>query len=735
VGKPVSQDRRWWLVAALLAVVTVGCYAKAFSHDFVAMDDDAYITKNRNVLQGLTISSISWAWTSTQAANWHPLTWMSHQLDVELYGVSAGGHHVTSILLHAMNVVMLLGALRALTGDLWRSAMVAALFALHPMHVESVAWVSERKDVLSTFFIFSAMWAYASYVRSTKQLATQRYVLVVVLFILSLCAKQMYVTFPAVLLLMDYWPLNRKALGAKQLIVEKLPLFALSIVAGAITIYAQNTGGAMAGVEMLDAGHRLSNAVVSIATYIIKLAWPTQLIPFYPFPKLIHTWQIAGAVIFLVVLSAAAGHVVKHRPVFLIGWLWFLGTLAPVIGILQVGSQAMADRFTYFPSIGLFIALAWGLPASLVKTHARMIAAAACIVLTVLGILTWHQTAKWRDTITLFTYTINVSPDNYFDHINLATEYDKINDLDKALYHINLTLKSKPAYAEAHVKKGEVLQEQGHLAMADKCAQQAIKFKPKLPSAHHLLAKLLIERKQYTRALTHIQLTIDDDHEKASAYNTQGNALDRMGRALDAVSAYRRAVELDPDNIGFAFNLGVCLTKIKKYPSAVSTLQQVAKAQPNNFEAQLYLAISLDKTGRHEQSLSHYLQVIELQPGHVLARANLCSLLFNQKQYTQSAAHMQKAISLDPDNADYHLHLARIMEKRDRPIDALEQYRETIRLNPKSAQAHNALGALFGRSGNIKRAIHYFNEALRLKPNYPHTKRNLERAQKILHQP
>ncbi len=444
--------RSLFLALALAAAVII-VYWPVLGHPFVEFDDPDYVTENAQVQQGLTWSGIVWALKSVDAANWHPITWLSHMLDVTFYHLNPRGHHWTSILLHAANSALLFWLLRACTGSLWRSAVAAALFGLHPLRVESVAWVAERKDVLSGFFALLTLWAYAKYYKLKEQQSDQQsrwYGLAVLFFALGLMSKSMLVTLPFVLLLLDIWPLKRfsdlriavsntppnssafnkmkagigtLARGAKPLVIEKIPFFALSAASCVITLYAQGRGGAVAQLQDLSLLDRAANAAVSVARYLGKIIWPANLAVFYPHPRHWPAWQVAGAALGILLITWSVARGLRRAPHLAVGWLWFLGMLIPVIGLVQVGSQSMADRYTYLPSIGLTIAAVWGL-FYLTKSRppARVAAMAAAVAVMVLcGFASRAQTKHWRSASALFEHAATVTEGNYVAHTAFAS--------------------------------------------------------------------------------------------------------------------------------------------------------------------------------------------------------------------------------------------------------------------------------------------------------------------------
>lgn len=431
------------LLSAALALLTLAAWLPALRNGFVNLDDGLYVTGNPQVQKGITRAGVAWALTANVANNWHPLTLLSHMLDCQLFGLDPAGHHAMSLLLHLADVLLLFAVLARMTGALWRSAAVAALFAVHPLHVESVAWAAERKDVLSALFWILAMGAWTSYARRPS---LGRYLLVVLLMALGLAAKPMVVTLPFALLLLDVWPLERLGLGWKRLMAEKLPLLALSVAASLATLRYQRTS--LAPLELVPWSLRLANAAVSYAAYLGKLLLPRNLAVFYPIPLAIPAWQAAGSAALLAALTALAVWKVRQAPWLLVGWLWFLGTLVPVIGLVQVGRQAMADRYTYLPSIGLFLAIVWGI-SELLRERRAVLAAASAVAIALLAAGTWMQVGYWKDSLVLYRHALAVTRDNYVAHVGLAKALAAEKDWAGAAEQYRAALALRPGLIEA----------------------------------------------------------------------------------------------------------------------------------------------------------------------------------------------------------------------------------------------------------------------------------------------
>jgi hypothetical protein len=475
--------RRRWLVTLLLTAVTVAVYAQTTRHDFVGYDDNYYVVNNPIVRSGVTLDGAHWAFTTGYGSTWQPLTWLSLMLDAQLSQVKPAWFHWTNLILHIINTLLLFEILRATTGKLWCSAFAAALFAVHPLHVESVAWVAARKDVLSTFF---GLWAIATHVTYAERGGAARYAGVVALMVLSLMSKPMFVSLPLMLLLMDAWPLGRlrDLASARRLVVEKLPLLGISVGASFVTFLAESAGGAIAGVDELSIVQRCANGLVSYVRYLGKTLWPVDLSVLYPHPYIAGSgaqpwalWQIAGSALLLLAISGAV-YLARRRGYVVFGWLWFLVTSLPVIGIVQFGEHAMADRFTYVPLIGLFVLLAWS-GADLVRWWRVPEFAVTWVgtgVVAVLALVAWHQTAHWKDSETLFARAIAVTPNNSIMQYNYANSIKWRGDLDGAIRHYRLVIALNPDNADAHYNLGNTLASLGRLDEAIEHYQEAFRI-------------------------------------------------------------------------------------------------------------------------------------------------------------------------------------------------------------------------------------------------------------------
>jgi Flp pilus assembly protein TadD len=569
----------------LLAVITLVLYNPVNRHPFVNYDDDRYVTENVHILQGLTADTFTWALTSTDQANWHPLTWMSHALDVSLFRLNPAGHHFTSILIHATNAILLYLLLMWATGRLGPSLFVAALFAIHPINVESVAWIAERKNVLSTTFFFLALWAYGWYAQKP---GWKRYLAVFVLFAAGLASKPMVITLPFVLLLLDYWPLKR-VVPWSRLAIEKLPLFALSAASAMITMKAQQASGAVRSTDEFSFGIRLANATYAYAMYLWKMIWPAKLAPLYPHPgNTLAAWQVTLAAATLIVITAIVWRF-RAKKYLLVGWFWFLGTLVPVIGLVQVGQAAMADRYAYIPLIGIFVMIAFAIDEwASSKQLAFWPAFAAAIALLALGVVTHRQIGYWQTSYDLWSHTLAVTTNNFIAEDNLAGALILQDKVEEAYPHFQAAAHINPKDPMSHSNLGAYYETHNRLSEAITQYEAAVS----LTSDPGLLAQTYANLGSTYRALG------DDDQAKKNfdeslrlnsnqfnAWLGLGLLAQKQGKLGEAITDLSRSVELQPTAQAY-LELGRMLTQTGHIPEAIDAYQQALKISPDLAAAQ-----------------------------------------------------------------------------------------------------------------------------------------------------
>jgi tetratricopeptide (TPR) repeat protein len=653
-----------WGIALALAVAVLAVYGRSWSGQFhfVNFDDDQYVTGNSRVRGGLTADGVVWALTTLDAYNWHPLTWLSLQLDAELFGTSATGCHRTNTLLHAANTALLFGLLLRLTGALWRSAAVAALFGLHPTHVESVAWVTERKDVLSTLFWLLTTAAYAWYARRP---AAGRYLLVLVPFALGLMSKPMLVTLPATLLLLDYWPLRRwppeegrpaeqpprpayAPASLRRLVIEKLPLFALALASVPLTFRAQSE--IVWTLGQFPVPVRVANALVSYVKYLGMTLWPVDLAAFYPHPRdTLPWWQPVGAGVLLTAVTGAVLWAGRARRYLVVGWLWYLGTLVPVIGLVQVGLQGMADRYLYVPSIGLFLMAAWGMADLRPRGSPRAAAAALTVAaLAACLVLTWRQVGYWRDSETLWRHALAATgdtvaaheklglaladkgqPEEAVEHLqaavrleprdvqasrNLGFVLERLGRRDEAAVEFERVLQLAPGSATAHLHLGRIRRRQGRHEDAVRLFDAALRLEPTSSEARVELAAALADSGEFTRAREQLDVLLRHEPDSPTLHNVLGILFRRQGQLTEAVASFDRALALRPSLPEAWNNKGLVLETLGRLPDAVTCLERAVELDPQQQGYRLNLAHALYESGNHGPAAKHYAAAFRISP-------------------------------------------------------------------------------------------------------------------------
>ena len=625
------NKKYFYMICLFLVIATLAVYWQVLNNDFVIYDDDKYVTENTHVHKGVTFDSLTWAFTSSHASNWHPLTWISHMIDYQLYGLNARGHHLTSLLFHVANTLLLFLILVRMTGTLWQSSFVAALFALHPLHVESVAWVAERKDVLSTFFMMLTVWAYILYVKKRE---IKGYLLVVLFFVLGLMSKPMLVPLPFILLLLDFWPLGRLCLlrdtknvatgqhtneraDIFRLVLEKAPFFALAVGSSIVTFIVQERGGAMEIAKTYSIQTRIINAFVAYTEYIVDMIWPVKLALLYPHPgNSLQLWKGVVAGFALVLITILVIRKARRIPYLAVGWLWYIVTLIPVIGIVQVGSQAMADRYTYVTLIGLFIIIAWGANDLLSKWRHRKIwlSTLAAIILPVLIVLTWKQVQYWENGITLFKHTLRHTSNNYVIHNNLGIVLREQGRTEEAIKHYLQALRSNPDYALAHYNLSNAYAEQGKNKKVIEACKHAIRIKPDYADAHYNLGVAYGGSGKYEEAVEAFKQVIRIDSNYLQAHYNLGGVYAGLGKYRDAIEAFQQVIRIDPDYALVRNNLGIAYGALGRYKEAAEAFQQAIRIDPDDADAHLSLGIAYLSLNDRGSALEQYKILKSLDP-------------------------------------------------------------------------------------------------------------------------
>jgi tetratricopeptide (TPR) repeat protein len=716
-----------------LAVVTLAVFWPVTHYEFVNYDDTDFITANPTVQAGVTARGLQYALRAEVARNWHPVTIVSHMLDCQFFRLNAGRHHLTSLLLHAANSLLLFYLLQRMTGALWRSALVAALFAWHPLHVESVAWIAERKDVLSTLFWWLAILAYVGYVSALKVAGPRPrlfYGLALVLFALALMSKPMVVTLPFVLLLLDFWPLERlqfrprrtpalkeaatkskaratppavnpasNAVSPWRLILEKVPFFALSAMVCAITFAVQKHGGAMLDATNRPLSSRIDNALISYVRYPAKMIWPENLAALYLRNAGWPAWQVAGAAVLLLAVTAWVVAQGRTRPWLAFGWFWYLGVLVPVIGLVQVGMQTMADRYTYVPLVGLFLILIWGAAdlAVILRAPRFLAGVAAALALTMCLLLTARQITWWKDSETLFKRMIDVTDDNYIARYNLGNFYSRQKQFDLAISNYQAALAAQPAYADAH----------------------------------NNLAGLFLDQKRYDEAIPHYREALRLKPQFVSYFNLANALADTASARHDtnlfaqAVGAYQQALQLEPDSSEAHDNFGLTWQAQNQDSEAIAEFQAAVRINPKFELAHFNLANALSRVGRLDEAIAHYETAARLNPARAESfnGAGVCYALRGKME--AAARQFERVIQLNPGDAGAYGNLGNALGALNQMDRAIPCYLKALQLNPGDFQTEFNLGLSLLRQNRRDEARTHFQTALRLHPNYPEAQRAL----------
>jgi tetratricopeptide (TPR) repeat protein len=616
-----------WGICVFLVAITWLVFGQTVGYDFVNFDDDTYVYANPTVTSGLTLHGIIRAFTGPHSSNWHPLTTISHLLDCQLYGLHAGGHHLTNIILHTIAVVLLFFVLQQMTGAIWRSAFVAALFAIHPLHVESVAWISERKDVLSAVFFMLTLGAYVRYARSPS---LGRYLTMSILFALGLMSKPMLVTVPFVLLLLDYWPLKRFAaagVSAKRLILEKIPLFTLSAAAGAATLWAQQSS--VARVEQLPLISRIDNGLVSCVIYMEQMIWPARLAAFYIHPEgKLPGWEF-GLAVMLIVLASAAAIALRHKRSYLVtGWFWYLAMLLPVIGLIQVGSQAHADRYTYLPQIGLYLLPAWAITDALAsRLQRRIVAVTASVVLITLAWRAHIQASYWRNGESLWRHAIAVTSGNFVAHDGL----------------------------------GHFLLSHGRVDEAIEQFQLALNIDPSFPRAQENLSVALTKKRRNDEAIAHLQRLVTEFPNDAAGHYNLGNALLKKGESQGAIAAYEKALSIQFRDPAAHYSLGIALDQNGRIDEAIAHYQEAVQEDPHSAEAYYLLGNDLLLKTRVDDAIAAYERALKNRPAYLAVENNIGLALLQKGRPSEAIAHWQNALAIQSDSVDSLNNLAWVL--------------------------------------------------------------------------
>jgi tetratricopeptide (TPR) repeat protein len=637
-------------ICLFLVLTTLAVYYQVHGFDFVNYDDAEYVQLNPYIHNGITLSSVKWAFTTGYACFWHPLTWLSHMLDWQLFGANPAGHHITSVLFHVLNTLLVFLVFRQMTGSTWPSAFTAALFALHPLHVESVAWVSERKDVLSTFFWLLTMWAYVRYVR---RLSVTRYLLVVVFFTMGMMSKPMLVTLPFVLLLLDYWPRNRLSISNLRLtIAEKVPLLVLAGVLSVVAYIAQKQGKAIPTGDDFAFPFRLANAPISYVQYIIKMFWPAELAMFYPHPgSNVSFFYAVLSALFLLALTILIIRFSRQTKYLFTGWFWYLGTLVPVIGLVQVGNHAFADRYSYITLTGLFIIIAWGLPDLLRRLPHRntLLWVSSIAVLSALAVRAHVQTGYWKDTVALCERALKITENNYRAHFCITRALLDQRRFEEAIEHGNEAIRINPKCYEAYNNLGVALVRVGKFNDAISVYESVLEKKPDDAISRGNLAAIYVTQGRYAEAVEQCKISLETIDSipirKFLAYS-----LLKLGQYPSAISEYRNVLAAESNDPNTLNKLGFALAHDNQFEQAISVSNDALRISPQLVDARQNLGYAFIGQGRFAEAVIEYEQFLQKNPENALAHSELGVAFFKQGKLDEALAHFNRALQIDPNN-------------------------------------------------------------------------------------
>ncbi len=726
-ASPETRPQKRLLVTAVCAGLVVACiaiYGQTITHAFVNYDDNMYVMENMNVQAGLTLKSIEYAFVTEKALYFHPLTWMSLMLDHDLYGMHAGGYHITNLILHTASSVLLFLALRLLTGAFWPSAAVAALFAVHPLNVESVAWVAERKGVLSAFFWMLALGAYGRYVRRGGAL---RYAAVAVAFLGGLMSKPMMLTLPCALLLLDCWPLDRVTLAeplavtakkATRLAVEKIPLFLLTALSALSTFVMQSRGHNIDVAGKVSLATRCANAMVIYVLYLLQTLWPSGLAAFYPYPDTRPLWQVGGAALVLATVTLFALSQMRRRPYLIVGWLWYLGTLAPVIGLVRIGDFSHADRYTYIPSLGLYFMAAWGVAdlATAWKLPKSVVAAASGAALAALALCAGVQTSHWKNDWTLFSHAVDVGQESCVAYTNMGMAAKDQGRRDDAEKYLKRALELNPKYIAAINHLALLAMDEERREDAAAYLKQALELDSAEPNALNNLGLLDMELGHYDEARECLNKVLQVRPDDINALNNLGKLSMDEGRNDEAMTLLKQALGLKPDHVNAHINLGILAMKQKRYEESKAYLMEAQRLDPENAGILSNLSALAEAQGLHDEAKAYLVKAQEKKPDNVGALYNLGKFVLDQGHQDEAKTYLKKALELDPKYVNALNGLGMIAMNQGQPAEARTWLARALEQEPKNTEVLYNLGVVARSEKNFDEARTYFMKTLELEP-------------------
>ena len=658
VGETISFKSLNVLISLLLATVTSIIYWQVKSFDFISLDDVNYVIGNQSIKHGINLESVKWAFSSVgYAGNWHPITWISHALDIQFFGINPGMHHVTNVIFHILNAVLLFIILEKMTGTIWKSAAVAALFAIHPLHVESVAWISERKDVLSTFFWMLTMLSYSWY---AEHRTAGRYVIVAICYVFGLMSKPMLVTLPFVLLLLDFWPLKRPELigtemrddsrldirwsGMLPLLIEKIPLFLLAGAASYLTVLAQISSGAIRTFDLIPLNIRIENSFNSYISYLGKMLFPLHLAVFYPYPMIFSPLLLFVCLLLLILVTLLVIIFTRRFPYLLVGWLWYLGTLVPVIGIVQAGSQSMADRYTYIPLVGIFLMIVWGLGDVFAKWHYREYfqKILTTIVFIILIITSWLQVSFWKNDETLFRHALAITENNYVAHGILGDVFLNRGNIDRAILEYLEAIRINPNLFDVYIRLGNTYAKKNEDRKALDYYSKGLKIKPHDILTLNLLGDLSGKMDNMDEAIKRYNESLQINPHQPLVNNSLGSAYILKENTEKAIECYQNAIKENPNDsegINHLYNARIIIM-----------LQKLLNAEPQNITLYLKLGDIYSQMGGYDEAIAKYKKVISIQPKCIYAMNAIVQIYLIRKEYTKAIDELMNMQQIQPDN-------------------------------------------------------------------------------------
>ncbi|MGD0820762.1 MAG: tetratricopeptide repeat protein [Desulfomonilia bacterium] len=686
-------------ICLLLTAATLTVYWQVVGFDYINMDDPQYILDNYTLRNGVSLEGIRWAFSSFYASNWHPLTWISHMLDVQIFGLlNPGLHHITNVIFHILNTILLFLVLEKMTAASWRSAAVAALFAVHPLHVESVAWIAERKDVLSTFFWMLTMMSYLWYVQNRT---IKRYLVLILFFILGLLSKPMIVTLPFVLLLLDFWPLNRleihqagdlnknqdkgtaESVGwhsrLSALVLEKIPLIVFAMISSGITMFAQKSAGSLSSLSELDFGFKMANVIISYASYLWKMIWPFNLANFYAYPEVIHPLAVILCAIFLLFVTVAVLFFAFRFPYLVVGWLWYIGTLVPVIGIVQVGSQSMADRYTYIPLIGIFLMIVWGFSDLFCRWRwgKAVLGVISVGVLVLLIAVAWVQVGFWKNSETICRHTIAVTKNNYMAYTNLGLVLIKKGQLDEAIKEFHQALRIRPT-----------------------------------SEAYNGIGMSYIMKKEDKAAVEYLSKGVQIDPNNMNIHNNLGLLLASMGRTDEAIEQFQELLRLNPMDFQAHFNLGKAMLLTGKLHEAIFQLNEALLIDPHQYVVVSYLEKAKATPEKFEAELSLLNESLKSEPQNPTYHARLGDLYSQMGEYDDAIIQYQKAISIQPEYMKAMSGLVLIYSKFQKYDQALDVLKNMQRIQPGNPEVYYNIACIYAKQNMTDKSIEWLKQSI-----------------------